>query len=331
MSLASNKTISIIIPVYQAKDTLRRCVLSCLNQKDLDPKEVEIILVDDGSTDGSSELCDELAAEDKLNRIIVRHTENGGVSHARNTGIKEASGRFVVFVDADDAVTDGLLGNMIKHADESTLLVDETNNYSASGKINGYAYIENVILNENTHVWGKLFDRDTIVSGNLCFIEGLTIGEDLLFLLDFALLVDKKHSIKCIADGDYIYTENGNSAMNRAFKKSYLDQIRCWKMAEEKLLAVKGSVSPYAFVSVAVSQILTALLVVGKVAVQGDERDAGLDAMAVSQVTEQIRHALKTRGAFAGLPAGHKLKVIIFRISPKLYLDLYARHKGAKG
>jgi glycosyltransferase involved in cell wall biosynthesis len=326
----NNKTISIVIPVYQVKDTLRRCVLSCLNQKDLDPGEIEIILVDDGSTDGSGEICDELAAGDTLGRIIVRHTENGGVSRARNIGIQEASGRFVVFVDSDDAVTDGLLANMIKHADESTLLVDETNNYSATNKISGYQYIENVILHANTHVWGKLFDREALLSGNIRFMEGLTIGEDLLFLLDYALYVDKKHSIRCISDGDYIYTENENSAMNRAFKKSYLDQIKCWRMAEDKLMEVRENISPYAFVSVAVSQILTALLVVGKVATQGDERDAELDNTAINEVTAQINHALKTRGAFAGLPLGHKLKVMIYRISPKLYLDMYARHRGAK-
>ena len=330
MPIDSNKTITIIIPVYQAKDTLRKCVLSCLDQKDLDPGELEVILVDDGSTDGSNEICDELAKEDTCHRIKVIHTENGGVSRARNIGIEEASGRFIIFVDADDAVRDGLIANMIKHADESTLLVDETNNYSATSKINGYQYIENVILHENTHVWGKLFDRDSIISGDIRFMEGLTIGEDLLFLLDYALYIDKKHGIRCIADGDYIYTENENSAMNRAFKKSYLDQIRCWRMAEDRLMSVRTNLSPYAFVSVAVSQILTALLVVGKVAVQGEDRDAQLDNEAVGQVKEQINHALKTRGAFAGLSLGHKLKVIIFRISPKMYLDLYARHKGAK-
>ena len=330
MSLDTDKTISIIIPVYQAKDTLRRCVLSCLNQKNLDPKELEVILVDDGSTDGSSKLCDELSAGDALGRIQVLHTDNGGVSRARNFGIDAAKGRFLVFVDSDDAVTDGLLANMIKHADESTLLVDETNSFSGSSKISGYSYIENVVLAGNTHVWGKLFDRESIVEGNIRFPEGLTIGEDLLFLLDYALFIDKKHGIRCIADGDYIYTENENSAMNRAFKKSYLDQIKCWRMAEDKLMAVKANVSPYAFVSVAVSQILTALLVVGKVATQGDNRDEELDKLAISEVTGQIKHALKVRGAFAGLSAGHKLKVMIYKISPRLYLDLYARHKGAK-
>ena len=127
----------------------------------------------------------------------------------------------------------------------------------------------------------------------------------------------------------FVYTENENSAMNSAFKKSYLDQILCWRQTEEKLLEVKENISPYAFVSVAVSQILTALLVIGKVATQTGERDAALDKEAMDQAMGQINHALKVRGAFAALSTGHKIKVMVLRFNPELYLKLYARHKAA--
>lgn len=323
------KVISIVIPVYQAKKTLRKCVESCLAQKNILESEIEVILVDDGSTDGSGALCDELASEDELGRIKVIHTENKGVSSARNTGLKAACGRFVAFVDSDDYVLDDILGTMIKYADEGTLLVDETKSFESSQKISGFMYIENSILNENAHVWGKIYDRQALIDGNIFFKEGLTIGEDLLFLLDFAVLIGRKRCIRCISEGDYVYTENENGAMNSAFKKSYLDQIKCWKLAEDKLLEVREYLSPYAFVSVAVSQILTALLVAGKVATQKGERNPQLDETAVTMVKDQIKHALKVRGAFAGLSFGHKLKVIVFRINPKLYLKMYAKHKGA--
>lgn len=328
MTASCEKVISIIIPVYQAKDTLRKCVLSCLSQRDMAPEELEVVLVDDGSTDGSSDLCDELSREDATNRIKVIHTANQGVSCARNTGLKEATGRFVAFVDSDDYVSDNIFGNMIKHADEGTLLVDETESYLGTQKISGFLYLEDSILNSNTHVWGKIFDRKTLLDGEISFKPGLTIGEDLLFLLDFAILIGKKRCIKCIPAGDYVYTENENSAMNRAFKESYLDQITCWRETEDKLMEVREYLSPYAFVSVAVSQIMTALLVVGKVAIQKGERDEQLDEKAVNLVKEQLRHALKVRGAFAGLSLGYKLKVMVFRFSPKLYLKMYARHKG---
>ena len=320
--------VSIIIPVYQAKDTLRRCVESCLSQKEISPEEMEIILVDDGSNDGSDVICDEFSGNRDGVRISVKHTENHGVSHARNIGIDLARGRFVVFVDSDDEITDVFVSNLLKYADEDTMLVDETNSYSCVQKISGYQYIENSILNENTHVWGKLIERKTIIEGNIRFAEGVAIGEDLLFMLDLALFADKKRCIRCIPQGNYIYNDNDNSAMNSSLKKSYLDQILCWRRTEEKLLTVKENISPYAFVSVAVSQILTALLVIGKVATQSGDRDEELDKLAMKESMEQIEHALKVRGSFAALSMGHKIKVMLLKFNPDLYLKLYARHKG---
>lgn len=326
-----SKLVSIIIPVYQAKDYLEKCVASCLNQKNLRHDEYEVILVDDGSTDGSSEICDSLGDKYGEDRIKVCHSTNMGVSHARNIGMDAAEGRFVVFVDSDDAVREGFIDNLTKHADESTDLVDETSSFTGTQKLNGYQYIDNSILNVNTHVWGKLFCLKTVREGNIRFKEGLTIGEDLLFLIDFAMYIDKKHSIRCMAEGDYIYVENQQSVMNRPFKESYLDQIICWREAEERLLTVREHLSPYSFVSLAVSQILTALLVLGKVALQDEaKKNAELDKTALKMVREQIDHALKTRGAFAGLSPWHKIKVMVFKISPQLYLNLYARHKKVK-
>ncbi len=91
--------ITVIVPIYNIIDCLERCVMSIVNQT---YKELEIILVDDGSTDGTSALCDELAARD--NRIKVFHKENGGSSSARNLGLKQATGDFIGFIDSDDYI-----------------------------------------------------------------------------------------------------------------------------------------------------------------------------------------------------------------------------------
>ena len=91
--------VSIIVPVYNVEEYLRECVDSILNQTYSD---VEVILVDDGSTDQSGNICDEYAKMDS--RIKVIHKKNGGVSAARNTGIGEASGEYLMFVDSDDAI-----------------------------------------------------------------------------------------------------------------------------------------------------------------------------------------------------------------------------------
>ena len=94
------KMISVIIPVYNVKDYIRECIDSVLAQT---YTELEILLVDDGSTDDSGRICDEYAEKDT--RILVIHRKNGGLSAARNTGIQECSGEYVSFIDSDDAVS----------------------------------------------------------------------------------------------------------------------------------------------------------------------------------------------------------------------------------
>ena len=97
--------VSVIVPIYNTKPFLEECVRSILNQQFSEP--FEVLLVDDGATDGCDVLCDELAAQDK--RIRVFHQENQGLSGARNTGIDAARGRYYAFVDADDVVHPGYL------------------------------------------------------------------------------------------------------------------------------------------------------------------------------------------------------------------------------
>ena len=89
--------ISVIVPVYNVEDYLARCVDSILAQTH---HNLEIVLVDDGATDGSGQICDEYAGKDP--RIKVIHKENGGLSDARNAGIAPASGEYIVFLDSDD-------------------------------------------------------------------------------------------------------------------------------------------------------------------------------------------------------------------------------------
>jgi len=96
--------LSIIVPVYNVKDYLKRCVESVINQ---DYTDYEIILIDDGSTDGSSVLCDELSQENA--KIKVIHKENGGLSSARNAGLDVAQGDYIMLLDSDDWIENGSL------------------------------------------------------------------------------------------------------------------------------------------------------------------------------------------------------------------------------
>ena len=112
-------TVSVIIPVYNVKPYLERCVHSVQNQT---YKDLEIILVDDGSTDGSGDLCDQIAADEP--RIRVVHQQNQGLSGARNTGIRTAKGEYVVFLDSDDEwlLSDGI-ERLLQQQEKADLIV----------------------------------------------------------------------------------------------------------------------------------------------------------------------------------------------------------------
>lgn len=110
--------LSIIVPVYNVKAYLERCVASLLDQ-DLDRTDYELILMDDGSTDGSGILCDELAARESNIRVI--HKKNGGLSSARNAGIPLARGEYIQFVDSDDYLEPNVLKGLQEQIKEQNL------------------------------------------------------------------------------------------------------------------------------------------------------------------------------------------------------------------
>ena len=106
-----NVLVSIIIPIYNAEKYLEKCINSILNQN---YKEIEVILVDDGSTDRSSIISDNFKKKD--NRVIVHHQNNLGVVEARKKGVELASSEYVIFVDADDYVDDNYVFHLMKYA-----------------------------------------------------------------------------------------------------------------------------------------------------------------------------------------------------------------------
>lgn len=110
--------ISIIIPIYNVMDCLEKCVDSCIHQT---YQNLEILLVDDGSTDGTSALCEKLKEKDE--RIRVFHKENGGSSSARNLGIKEAKGEYLGFVDSDDYISPAMYEELMRAVLEKNVLM----------------------------------------------------------------------------------------------------------------------------------------------------------------------------------------------------------------
>ncbi len=183
---------SVVIPVYQAKDTLLRCVQSWLSQTE---RNLELILVDDGSSDGSEKLCDELQKKDT--RIRTVHQKNTGVSAARNAGIEASRGDFLLFTDSDDYVAADYLEKMArlqKEADSDLVLCGFHHLYDGADmlklpkEIKGTelsAFSEEFLsLYEKSFLnmpWNKLYKK--ALAGR--FDTSLSLGEDLLFNLDY--------------------------------------------------------------------------------------------------------------------------------------------------
>ena len=191
--MESMKQLSIIVPVYNAEKWLRRCVDSLLNQ-DLPREDYEIILVDDGSADGSPMICDEYqAAHAGLVRVI--HQPNSGVSMARNAALDVAVGGYVMFVDADDYIEPNCLKEVVEKArcgdagilfyrhrvitEQSERIVDSVpSGITAEDISTGECYMLN---GGNTgSIWRGLYRRDVIEKLGLRFYPNIT-HEDVLF------------------------------------------------------------------------------------------------------------------------------------------------------
>ena len=190
----SEKQVSIIIPVFNVLEYLDECLNSVVNQT---YKELEIIVVDDGSTDGSGEKCDEWSRKD--NRITVIHKANGGVSRARNVGIKAAHGQYIGFVDSDDWIDPNMYERLVTAIGDADIVCCGYVDYpmgtldlpvkrgikKAEPCSIEEAYIH--IYEKNGYfmsIWNKLFSREALIkNGNLIEMDTSIIwGEDELWL-----------------------------------------------------------------------------------------------------------------------------------------------------
>ena len=204
-----NKKISVIVPVYNTSKYLKKCLDSLVNQT---YSNMEIIVVDDGSTDNSGEICDSYATE-YPSKIIVVHTENHGLSSARNTGLNYAQGDYIGFVDSDDWVANDmfeiLLNNLLKTQSDLSVCglkyaydVDE-----CTGKRENISVVykqdeifEQIMKNKSFYGYAcnKLFKKELIE--NLVFDEKLLSCEDLVFSVKYAA-----KCIRAVSTNDELY------------------------------------------------------------------------------------------------------------------------------
>lgn len=214
--------ISIIVPVYNVEKYLNRCVDSILNQTFTD---FELILVNDGSTDKSGEICDEYAEKD--HRIKVIHKKNAGVSSTRNVGLENAVGEYIMFCDADDFVSEvwcevmyktalkypnaWVVSNLEKVYDDNEIL-NHFDDKTLVCERKRYYWIYNEGL--SGYCWNKIYKNDLIKKHNLSFDNSIPVAEDVKFNTDYLKLCSE---IIYINFPLYYYYQNQNSALHKYY------------------------------------------------------------------------------------------------------------------
>lgn len=208
----SNPKISVICPVYNVEKYLHKCVDSILAQTFTD---FELLLIDDGSSDNSGKICDEYVEKDS--RVRVFHKKNGGVSSARNLGLENVFGEWIIFVDSDDMLYSNALlrcYNTALHHNVDVLQfsynrrwIENQYDEKRTHVLSPIEYVKSEMI--NVCVWGT-FIKNTIIKDNqLCFDENISLGEDQFFIFD---VLNKCKRIIRICDILYYYRNNTTSA-----------------------------------------------------------------------------------------------------------------------
>ena len=226
--------ISVIVPVWNGEKYLTGCVESVLRQS---VRDMEIILVDDGSTDGTWGLIERFARED--GRVKGIRQENGGVSEARNAGIRESRGQYIRFVDADDILPPDSMRLLVEKAQEHdcdlvlaayTEVLGRRRYHRDLGKcgdvIDNEAFLARLERLSNSFyygvLWNKLFRGDLIREKEIRFVSGLNWGEDFAFVMRYLAHAER---IGYLTEAVYDYRRNPHGAVVRQFFHTILHPV----------------------------------------------------------------------------------------------------------
>lgn len=241
--------VSVIVPVYNVEKYIEECIGSIVNQT---YRDIEIILVDDGSTDNSGSICDSFATLDE--RIKVIHKENAGVSIARNIGMDVASGKYLIFIDSDDCIGSTYIQSMVvamESADMPTLVCkrytefnndyrdvlvhnDVTMIYDIS---NIYELYDRWLLNSPCN---KLYDAKCVKGNNIKFPYDICIGEDLLFNIDYIKHYKPKR-INILQGADYYYRKSDMNTLTSRLYENFYELSEHQYMELYKLMELVGA------------------------------------------------------------------------------------------
>lgn len=227
--------ISVIIPLYNASSYLHHSIDYLLSQPFQD---IEIILVDDGSTDASAAICDEYAKKDSC--ISVFHEPHSGVAHSRQVGFEHATGDYILYVDADDQVDANMVSDMYDEAtrQQADMVICDYRELTNEGEVyqkqeptasDGVTVLDDIVNGKlYGALWNKLMRREWLLETRACFPQELSMREDLIFLSQCLPYAQK---IAYIAKAYYGYERRNTSALTSNYlneSPSYYNQESLW-------------------------------------------------------------------------------------------------------
>lgn len=234
-----NTIVSVIVPVFNRVKTLKPCVDSILMQ---DYKSVEVILVDDGSSDGTSNICDKYKMLDS--RVKVFHNSNHGVSYSRNFGITHSTGEYIIFVDSDDEISLDYVSSLMMNLKNNDLVVSslvlkningseiiDIRKFPVTGNItDDYYYLQKYMGG----VWGKLYKRNIIKAYNIQFDNTLVFSEDRIFNIGYYKHIS---SYSIAGNCKYICNYNQGSEIShlssQKTERAYISELKKIKLEKE--------------------------------------------------------------------------------------------------
>ncbi|MBR0165488.1 MAG: glycosyltransferase family 2 protein [Prevotella sp.] len=238
--------VSIVVPVYNTEDYLTCCINSILRQTFYD---YELLLVDDGSTDGSGALCDSYQERD--GRVRVFHQQNGGVSAARNFGVQQAQGEWICYVDSDDEVKPDYLKEMVEAiCSDHCMVMGNISDGRMCGNLrentvkHGKEMVRYLLDTSALFLSGpvaKLFNRELLIKHGICFPEGIHYGEDMVYLFTYLNVIE---DVAIRKDINYIVRMRADS-LTRGYY-SFESEHACFQKCLEQMTHFVGrlDVSP---------------------------------------------------------------------------------------
>lgn len=339
--------ISVVVPVYNAERYLHRCVESIRTQSYHD---IEIFLVNDGSTDGSAQVCEKYSLLDK--RIEAIHKQNGGPSSARNAAIRKCRGKFITFVDADDSLephaleallstalrsdADMVVGDFSKIVNDTIVMSGNERNFSTDvllTKEKLVSYVQRYLTAPNkfpllTQSWGRLFRASIIKDNNLFFNSELHTFEDVSFNFEFLKYAKDVFFLNKALYNLTIHTDFLSATMRMSTPKALFGYHDALLKVEEFLTSYSGDASATskevggAYMRYTIIQLIRLCLQVNKT-----------NKKEIYKFVRQVVKKPRVRSGlnvYSATPGESKIIPILIRLKWVRLLIMYCKHRAIK-